>query len=105
MEAATFTVQWHAQVTFASRPFSMLWKAPRLANCLVMRAVGRTNELPEFVFQTFVAKVIPFFGDPFLKAEVRFDDEFGHPCPPVRQCEMSEDLAGGSGNEPNPLRA
>jgi len=27
-EAATFTVQWQAQVTFDSRPLSMLWNAP-----------------------------------------------------------------------------
>ena len=51
----------------------------------VMRAAGRTNELPELVVQTFVAKVIFLFGHPFLKAEVRFDHELGHLCPPVLQ--------------------
>ena len=78
LEAATFTVQWHAQVTFDSRPFSMVWKAPDLPTRLVMCAVGRANKFAELVFQTFEAKIALLFGDPFLQAKVRFDDEFGH---------------------------
>jgi hypothetical protein len=30
LEAATFTVQWQAQLTLLSRPAAMFWKAPTL---------------------------------------------------------------------------
>jgi hypothetical protein len=50
-----------------------------------MCAVGRANELAEFALQTFETKIALLFRDPFLQAEVRFDDELGHPFPPVGQ--------------------
>src|SRR6185437_8119439 len=41
-------------------------------------AARRTNQLAEFVVEAFLAEVVLLFGDPFLQAEMRFNQEFRH---------------------------
>src|SRR6516225_8637357 len=53
-------------------------KGARLADRLVMGAVGRTNEFPEFVVETSFAEITFFLSNPFLQAKMRLDHEFGH---------------------------
>ena len=51
-------------------------KRPRPADRRVMRAIRGPNQFLEFIVETFLAEVALFFGDPFLQAKVRLDDEF-----------------------------
>jgi hypothetical protein len=66
-------------------PLLYALKGACLAGGLVMPAIGRADQLPELVFQPFLAKVVLLDGNPFLKAEVRLDHESGHPCPPCAE--------------------
>jgi hypothetical protein len=45
---------------------------------VVNLAGGRTHQLAEFVVQAFLAEIILLLRNPFLQAEMRFDDEFRH---------------------------
>src|SRR6476660_10620112 len=49
---------------------------------VVNLSVGCAQQLAEFVFESFLAEVVFLFGHPFLQAEMRFDEEFRHVCPP-----------------------
>ena len=45
---------------------------------LVVLAAGRLDQLAKFVVETFLGEIALVVGDPFLQAEVRFDQEFRH---------------------------
>src|SRR5262245_19213539 len=45
---------------------------------VVNAALGRLDRLAEDVIEAFVPEIAFFLGDPFLKAEMRLDDEFRH---------------------------
>src|SRR4051794_30596217 len=45
---------------------------------LMVLAVRRLHQLKELVIEAFGSKVALLLGHPFLQAEMRFDDEFGH---------------------------
>jgi hypothetical protein len=45
---------------------------------VVMLAVGGFDQLAKFVVETFLGEIALVVGDPFLQAEVRFDQEFRH---------------------------
>src|SRR5262249_26823399 len=45
---------------------------------VVNAALGRLDHLPEDVIEAFVAEIVFLLGYPFLKAEMRLDDEFRH---------------------------
>ena len=52
-----------------------------LVDLVVMLAVGRADQLTEFILEAFGAEIALLFGDPFLQTKVRFDDEFAHGGP------------------------
>ena len=56
--------------------FDALEGAP--AALVVVLAFGRADQFAEFVIQALIAKIAFLFRDPFLKPEMRFDDELGH---------------------------
>jgi hypothetical protein len=45
---------------------------------VVVLALGRADQLAEFVVQSLIAKIAFLFGDPFLKPEMRLDNELVH---------------------------
>jgi hypothetical protein len=47
-----------------------------LVALVVMLAVGRLDQLAKLVVEAFRAEIALVVGDPFLQAEVRFDQEF-----------------------------
>src|SRR5215468_9478724 len=51
---------------------------------VVNPALGRLDHLLEDVLEAFVAEIAFFLRDPFLKSEMRLDDELGHGCRPRR---------------------
>ena len=52
--------------------------ADLLAALVVMPPFGRADQLAKLVIEPFVPEIALFLGDPFLKPEMRLDDEFGH---------------------------
>ena len=49
-----------------------------LVDLVVVLALGRADQLAEFVVETFGAKIALFLGDPLLQPKMRFDDELAH---------------------------
>src|SRR5215469_12846738 len=84
----------HCPVAGASHvrlpPLLYALEGTRLPDCSVMRAIGRANEFPELVLQPFNAKIALLFGNPFLQAKMRLDDELRHPCPPCANARCPE---------------
>jgi hypothetical protein len=54
-----------------------------LAPLVVVLTLGRADQFAEFVVQSLIAKITLLFRNPFLKPEMRFDDELGHGDPPL----------------------
>src|SRR5450631_1862386 len=53
------------------------------AGLVVVLALGRADQFAEFVVQSGIAKIALLLRNPFLKPEMRLDDEPGHGDPPL----------------------
>src|SRR5215475_9425077 len=49
-----------------------------LIDLVVVLALGRADQLAEFIVEPLGAEIALLLGDPFLQAEMRFDHEFRH---------------------------
>src|SRR5436190_9812490 len=48
------------------------------ATLVMVLALGRTDQFAKLIVEPLIAKITLLFRDPFLKPEMRFDDELGH---------------------------
>jgi hypothetical protein len=49
-----------------------------LIDLVVVLALGRADQFPKFIVETFGAEVALFLRNPFLQAEMRLYDELAH---------------------------